>query len=284
MTFPFAIAEAQDLGQPSLGPEHLILGVLCNARDPLVGIFADHGITLDAARDAVRTATGEQDGDEPSSDEDRYSRDRDALKMLGIDLDQVREAVRRNFGDDLTAGWGRRDERRGRGRGRDGECGPRGPHGHRGGPHGRRGPRDAQGFGGRGPRDAQGFGGRGPRRGTPPWADGPWGGEPGPWGEDGPWSGEDGPWGEGPWEYGRGRRGPRGRRPRFAPVTKRTLAHAAQIAADQDSRFLSTGHLVLAALDADTPEVAAILALAPDVEALRVAVVDQLGADAARQP
>lgn len=246
MAFPFAMAEAQDLGHSSLRPEHMILGVLCNARDPLVAVLAEHGITLETARGAVRAVPAEPERT-PTSDEDRYAEDRDALKMLGIDLDKVREAVARNFGDDLTSGWGRREDRRG-GRGR------------RGGPGGgRRG-------GGRGPRED------GPRDGGP--GAGPWGfGGPGvgPWG---PYGDDDQP-GEGPWAHGRGRRGPRGQRPRFAPSTKRAISTAARTANESGSR-LTTAHIVAAVLDVDDPAVAAIIAVAPDGAALRRAVEDQL--------
>ena len=223
MAFPFAMAEAQDLGHSSLRPEHMILGVLCNARDPLVAVLAGHGITLETARGAVRAAPAEPENT-PTSDEDRYAEDREALKILGIDLDKVREAVARNFGDDLTSGWGRREDR----------CGGRG----------RRG--------GRGPRD------RGP--GGPPW------------GFDGD---DDQRPGEGPWSHGRGRRGPRGQRPRFAPAMKKALSAAARTAAESGSR-MSTAHIVGAVLDVDDPAVAAIIAVAPDADALRQAVADQL--------
>ncbi|MFT4201933.1 Clp protease N-terminal domain-containing protein [Gordonia sp. (in: high G+C Gram-positive bacteria)] len=265
MVFPFAIAEAQDLGDPSLGPEHLVLGVLCNARDPLVGVLAENGITLQTARDAVSGIENQEEA-EPASDEDRYSADRDALKTLGIDLDKVRDAVEKNFGDDLTRGWGRRDDRRGH-RG--------GPHGRRGGPHGRHGdPRERGGRGFAG-RDGGGFGRAGFDRGDfDPRDFDPRDFGRGPWGE-GPWGGD------GPWDQGRGRRGPRGRRPRFAPSTKRVVAQAMRIAAeDYGTRVMSTGHVLLAAFDSDSPRVAAIVALAPDAGVLRDAIEERLAAGA----
>ncbi len=249
MLFPFAIAEAQDLGHPSVGPEHLILGVLCNARDPLVGVLAAHGITLASARDAVRGAAEADGGDEPTADEDRYDQDRDALKVLGIDLDQVRRAVRENFGEDLTDRWGRREQR-----------------GHRGGPRGR-GHRPHRGCD---PQEEIRAGG--PRRP----GRGPWGPDGGPWGQ--------GPWGEaeGPWDYGRGRRGPRGhgRRPRFTTAAREAMSEAVRIAAEHGDGALSTVHIALGALRSDSPAVAAIIALAPDAATLRQAVADQLTATA----
>lgn len=263
MVFPFAIAEAQDLGHESLAPEHLILGVLCNARDPLIGVLAEHGITLEAAREAVRGAAG-ADG-RPSSEQDRYAEDRDALKLLGIDLDTVRAAVQKNFGDDLTAGWGRRADRRG--------------HSHRGhrGHRGRRGgsPEFAGCRPGMDPRDGERSGGRGPWRGgdEQPWSDEP--------GSDGPGRETVGA-GDGPWDYGRGRRGPRGHggRARFALTTKRALADAVRMADDDGGRAVSTADIVAAVLDVDSPVVAAIIAFAPDADALRRAVTDVASADA----
>ncbi|GAB11747.1 hypothetical protein GOARA_088_00100 [Gordonia araii NBRC 100433] len=235
MVLPFAIEEADDLGHSRVGAPHLILGVLCNARDPLVGVLADHGITLDTARTAVREASGDAEP-EPTSAEDRYAADRDALKVLGIDLDRVRDAVRKNFGDDLTAGWGQRGERRGRGRRHHG-------HGRGGGPCGPAGPGGPGEFG-------PGFGGPGF----------------GPWGE------------EGPWDFNRGRRGPRGhgRRPRFGGSAKAVLTDALRIAVDHGDRVISTPHLLLAAVDSKDPAVQAIIALAPDADALRDAIAAQL--------
>ncbi|QKT08389.1 hypothetical protein HUN08_15190 [Gordonia sp. X0973] len=265
MAFPFAIAEAQDLGNSALGPEHLILGVLCNNRDPLVGVLAEHNITLESARDAVR-GIDPSDEDESDSDEERYTADRDALKMLGIDLDKVRDAVAKNFGDDLSSGWGRRDPR---GRGRRG--GPHnhdrehrgGPHGRRGGPHGRGGPREWGGD----PRD---FAGRGP-----------WGPGFDPRDFD---RGEFDPFAfagaEGPWDHGRGRRGPRGRRARFSRAAKDTVAGARFLSSEDGGRTIETGHVILAAFRVGTPPVRAIMALAPDEKALIDAVAAQLSSGA----
>ena len=58
----------------------MILGVLCNARDPLVAVLAGHGITFETARGAVRAAPAEPENT-PTSDEDRYAEDREALKI-----------------------------------------------------------------------------------------------------------------------------------------------------------------------------------------------------------
>ena len=132
MMLAFAEQEARDLGHPILGTDHLILGMLCNARSPLFGLLGERGLALAAARTAVSAYRAEH-GAGTAADEAaaRYDEDREALRAIGIDLDKVREAVRGKFGDDLADGWGRRphgrgDRRRGRGRPGPGDCGPAG--------------------------------------------------------------------------------------------------------------------------------------------------------------
>ncbi|WP_055475181.1 Clp protease N-terminal domain-containing protein [Gordonia sp. HS-NH1] len=281
MLLAFATQEAGDLGHRQLGNDHLILGMLCNARSPLFALLADHGLTLSSAREAVRRYHDEHadrsDTAETADDEsfrERYEGDREALRTIGIDLDKVREAVRGRFGEDLSDGWGERAERgpRGRGRGRRGD-GRRGEgrvdHGHR---HGR----------GRGPRPDCGPEGFGPGP-FGPGAFGPGAFGPGPWGQGfGP--GPGGPFaGEGPWEPGRGRRGPRGRgsRPRFASDTRDAFGRAMEIARERGDRRLRAEYLLLGIIDtADdasraliesattAPELrAAVVAILPDVEA-----------------
>ncbi|KJR00005.1 Clp protease N-terminal domain-containing protein, partial [Gordonia sihwensis] len=111
-SFMFAVQEAKDLGSRQIGTDHLILGMLCNARSPLFTVLTDQGLTLAEARKVVRN-----DDDGPVEDvRDRYEEDREALRSIGIDLDKVREAVGDRFGEDLSEGWGQRPER-GRGRG-----------------------------------------------------------------------------------------------------------------------------------------------------------------------
>ena len=83
----------------------------------------DHGINLDTARELVaqhhvdperRARGGRRVADSAQAPD--YAEDREALKAIGIDLDQVREAVRANLGADLADGWAARSER-GRSRG-----------------------------------------------------------------------------------------------------------------------------------------------------------------------
>jgi len=49
MLLAFATQEAGDLGHRQLGNDHLILGMLCNARSPLFALLADQGLTLTSA-------------------------------------------------------------------------------------------------------------------------------------------------------------------------------------------------------------------------------------------
>ena len=54
MLLAFATQEAGDLGHRQLGNDHLILGMLCNARSPLFALLADQGLALTSAREVVR--------------------------------------------------------------------------------------------------------------------------------------------------------------------------------------------------------------------------------------
>lgn len=131
-SFMFAVQEAKDLGSRQIGTDHLILGMLCNARSPLFTVLTDQGLTLAEARKVVRN-----DDDGPVEDvRDRYEEDREALRSIGIDLDKVREAVGDRFGEDLSEGWGQRPDR---GRGRGGRP-------HHGRPHGGPASFDGPGF------------------------------------------------------------------------------------------------------------------------------------------
>ncbi len=168
-----AVAQAADiareLGHTEVGPDHLLLGLLANARGTAYAALTDHGLRLDAARDIVAAqhvdAVDETDTDagqdadlEPTS----YDEDREALRAIGIDLDRVRDAVRTNLGQDLTDGWASRPERDRPERDRRGGRGRRG-RGRRHHPHhdhegrGRRGPRSRRGDGPRFSRDLRGL-------------------------------------------------------------------------------------------------------------------------------
>lgn len=250
----FATQEARDLGHRGLGNDHLILGMLGNARSPLFALLGEQGLTLAAAREQVREYHSEHADDLDDADAataaDRYEADREALASIGIDLDKVRAAVGDRFGEDLSEAWGERS-RRGRGRARGRDCGGREhDHGRR---HGRGGGR---GFG-RG-----GFG--------PGFEGGPIGAGPG----FGPSFGDD----DGPWEGGRGRRGPRGRggRPRFGGATREAFRNAVHIARERGDRAIRPEYLLLGILDAGDPASVALIESATTVDVLREAVLASL--------
>ena len=122
-----AVAQATDiareLGHREVGPGHLLLGLLANARGTAYAALRDHGIDLGTARDLVAEHHVETEPETDGSDErdeaaqtPDYAEDRDALKAIGIDLDRVRDAVRANLGADLADGWATRSDR-GRARG-----------------------------------------------------------------------------------------------------------------------------------------------------------------------
>ncbi len=247
----FAMEEAADLGHTQLGNDHLILGMLCNARSPIFSRLTAEGFTLDAARETVKEVRGDaDDSDAEDADASQVDEDREALKSVGIDLDKVAAAIKNAFGTDITDGWSQRaSERRGRGERGVPERGEHGPRGHRGHGHGhgRGGPEfGAREFGGRG-RVPGGFG-------------------PGGFGP-----------GEGPWETGRGRRGPRGRggpfgRPRFSVDAKAALANAVQIARESDSDRLTAEHVLLGILKTDDKRSRALIESVTTPEKLRDAL------------
>ncbi len=156
-----AVAQAADiareLGHAEVGPDHLLLGLLANARGTAYAALTDHGLRLDAAREIVATQHVDP-VDEPSdADADAaptsYDEDREALRAIGIDLDRVRDAVRTNLGQDLSDGWASRPERgRRRGRGRRHH---HHHHDHEG--RGRRGPRSRRADGPRFSRELRGL-------------------------------------------------------------------------------------------------------------------------------
>ena len=92
-----ARAEARGLGHNYLGTEHLLLGFM-EGRDLLpaevAGLLPDD---VDIVRSALSTATG---GPRPTQ--------ADLLKLVGIDLEEVRSAVQRTFGAEAVDSLGRR--------------------------------------------------------------------------------------------------------------------------------------------------------------------------------
>jgi hypothetical protein len=165
-----AVAQAADiareLGHSEVGPDHLLLGLLANARGTAYAALTDHGLRLDAAREIVadqhvdpvdepETADTDTDADADAASTS-YDEDREALRAIGIDLDRVRDAVRSNLGQDLSDGWASRPERgRRRGRGRRHHRHHDHHHDHEG--RGRRGPRSRRAEGPRFSRELRGL-------------------------------------------------------------------------------------------------------------------------------
>jgi hypothetical protein len=165
-----AVAQAADiareLGHSEVGPDHLLLGLLANARGTAYAALTDHGLRLDAARgivadqhvdpvDEPETADTDTDADADAASTS-YDEDREALRAIGIDLDRVRDAVRSNLGQDLSDGWASRPERgRRRGRGRRHHRHHDHHHDHEG--RGRRGPRSRRAEGPRFSRELRGL-------------------------------------------------------------------------------------------------------------------------------
>jgi ATP-dependent Clp protease ATP-binding subunit ClpA len=81
--------EARSLGHPWLGTEHLLLGVLAEPQAPGVSVLTDLGVTMATGRVALRQLVGRGGLSES---------DADALRTLGIDLDEVRRRVEASFG------------------------------------------------------------------------------------------------------------------------------------------------------------------------------------------
>jgi ATP-dependent Clp protease ATP-binding subunit ClpA len=93
--FNTALAEARRLGHSYVGTEHLLLALLRRRE------FLPEAVTALLPRDAdVVIAALESVLDGPP-------RDAELLRTLGIDLDEVRSAVRQTFGDDAVERLGR---------------------------------------------------------------------------------------------------------------------------------------------------------------------------------
>jgi ATP-dependent Clp protease ATP-binding subunit ClpA len=112
--------EARRFGHPWLGTEHLLLGVLAEPGAPGVSVLTDLGVTLDTGRTALRQLVG--------SGGLRES-DAEALRTLGIDLDEVRRRVEASFGPGALDEVLRRRARRRR-PWRRGRCEPAAVSGH----------------------------------------------------------------------------------------------------------------------------------------------------------
>jgi ATP-dependent Clp protease ATP-binding subunit ClpA len=77
--------EARALGHPTIGTEHLLLGMIA-APGPAAEVLSCHRLTTAGLRQRLIAKCNEQ------------ALDSDALATLGIDLDRVREATEANLG------------------------------------------------------------------------------------------------------------------------------------------------------------------------------------------
>jgi ATP-dependent Clp protease ATP-binding subunit ClpA len=84
--------EADGLGQRYLGPEHVVLGMLCDGTSAGAVVLRVHGLELDGARAELRRLAerGVVAAPRPS--------DAELLGALGIDLDAVRQRTEQAFG------------------------------------------------------------------------------------------------------------------------------------------------------------------------------------------
>jgi ATP-dependent Clp protease ATP-binding subunit ClpA len=77
--------EARALGHPTIGTEHLLLGMIASP-GPAAEVLTSHRLTTAGLRQRLVAKCDEQ------------ALDSDALATLGIDLDRVREATEANLG------------------------------------------------------------------------------------------------------------------------------------------------------------------------------------------
>lgn len=81
--------EARSFAHPWIGTEHLLLGVLGASSSAASDLLVGHGVTLDTTRTALDRLVGRGGF---------RTEDAAALRTVGIDLDQVRQAAEASFG------------------------------------------------------------------------------------------------------------------------------------------------------------------------------------------
>ncbi|OBJ32101.1 Clp protease [Mycolicibacter virginiensis] len=101
--------DARGFHADDIGPQHLLLGVLQTAEGDLSATLGGYGLTIDGVR--TRLA-------ETMETSESFDADADVLRLLGIDLRAVRDAVADTFGaeafDRAVQRTGRGSRRRGR--------------------------------------------------------------------------------------------------------------------------------------------------------------------------
>ena len=86
-----AHAEAKRMGHRHLGTEHLLVGLLREERGPAARALSPLGVTADAVEREIGVRIG-------WSEAELGRADAEALRAVGIDLDEVRERVEAEFG------------------------------------------------------------------------------------------------------------------------------------------------------------------------------------------
>jgi ATP-dependent Clp protease ATP-binding subunit ClpA len=89
----FAQEEAARLRHPWLGTEHLLLGLLRRTDTPASRVLSGLGVTAASVEGALLEELGPPPRDQVLGDEDE-----EALRSLGIDLQEIRRRVEATFG------------------------------------------------------------------------------------------------------------------------------------------------------------------------------------------
>ena len=91
--------EARLLGHDFIGTEHVLLALLAHPDSPVSRALAGDGVDAEFVRADIVRRVGSRPPDlSGGPDTDRDREDAEALKAIGIDLDQVRRAIETNFG------------------------------------------------------------------------------------------------------------------------------------------------------------------------------------------
>jgi ATP-dependent Clp protease ATP-binding subunit ClpA len=88
--------DARKLGHDYIGTEHVLLGLLADPAGPVALALAGDGVDADFVRGDIVRRVGPHPPDLSAAATERE--DAEALKAIGIDLDQVRKAIEANFG------------------------------------------------------------------------------------------------------------------------------------------------------------------------------------------
>jgi ATP-dependent Clp protease ATP-binding subunit ClpA len=88
--------EARALGHRVIGTEHLLLGLLALDGGTVARALAGDGVDADFVRGEIVRRVGPRPPGESFAEADRE--DAEALKAIGIDLDEVRRAIEASFG------------------------------------------------------------------------------------------------------------------------------------------------------------------------------------------